>query len=312
MTKSTIFLRRQKKMSKSQKNNGYHEGFGRCQQLLQHSRLGKPVYSKKFESRLLSYFGEYRNHKRFPEWWSDHAGGRIRHALSIFIPWLERQISLEGKTVLEVGCGTGSSTVALASVAKRVVAVDFHQASLHVLRQRLVEDGFDHKVDVVEVNCSLDKLNDLSAKFDVIVCYGVLEHMLPGERATGINQMWKLLKPQGHLVVYETPNRLYPFDYHTTQLWLWSWLPPPIALLYGKAFGRFKSTLNLSGMYREGYGYTFYEIKKLFISKRYFFLDQLHHESGLRRFIAGILMATFHIPRWAMARNLNFVIKKEG
>src|SRR5207248_11216147 len=46
------------------------------------------------------------------------------------VPWLNSIHGLEGTSVLEVGCGTGSSTVALAEHGAAVTALDVDESSL--------------------------------------------------------------------------------------------------------------------------------------------------------------------------------------
>src|SRR5262249_29553026 len=156
-------------------------------------------------------------HPRFPDWWADHLGRRVARAFNVFIPWLEKLVgSLDGKSILEIGCGTGSSTVALAAHGGSVTACDIHLPSLEAAMIRLTEDGLAHKVKFLAISPGLGELARLEEKFDAIVLYGVLEHMLPEERANLFRAIWDLVRIKGHIVLFETPNRLYARDRHTT------------------------------------------------------------------------------------------------
>src|SRR5215831_3740692 len=55
---------------------------------------------------------------------TDHLYARLESDRSDVIPWLDASRCLLGATVLEIGCGTGSSTVALAEQGARVTAID--------------------------------------------------------------------------------------------------------------------------------------------------------------------------------------------
>ena len=66
-----------------------------------------------------------------------------RHAVS----WLDDVIGLSGSTVVEVGCGTGSSTVALAERNAVVFAIDIDEPSVAAARSRV--DA--HVVDRVSI-----------------------------------------------------------------------------------------------------------------------------------------------------------------
>jgi protein-L-isoaspartate O-methyltransferase len=50
-----------------------------------------------------------------------HLTGRLASFRSVVVPWLNATMPLEGKRVLEIGAGTGASTVALAEQGARVL-----------------------------------------------------------------------------------------------------------------------------------------------------------------------------------------------
>lgn len=50
--------------------------------------------------------------------------GRYQAALRFAIPWLRREIDLASARVVEIGCGSGSSTVALAQHSREVIGYD--------------------------------------------------------------------------------------------------------------------------------------------------------------------------------------------
>ncbi|MFI9122958.1 class I SAM-dependent methyltransferase [Streptomyces bikiniensis] len=60
--------------------------------------------------------------------------------------WVASHRPLAGRTVLDLGCGTGVSSLALADAGARVVAVDASRPSLDVLKEKCL----DHDVEAVE------------------------------------------------------------------------------------------------------------------------------------------------------------------
>jgi SAM-dependent methyltransferase len=60
----------------------------------------------------------------------NHEHTRLDVFRATVIPWLDEAKSLAGADVLEIGCGTGSSTVALAEQGANVVAVDIDDKAL--------------------------------------------------------------------------------------------------------------------------------------------------------------------------------------
>jgi S-adenosylmethionine-dependent methyltransferase len=221
-------------------------------------------------------------------------------------------VNLEGARVLEVGCGTGSSTVALAAHADFVLACDIHLPSINAARIRLKEDGFAHKVSFLHIQPGSSELVAPDEKFDVVILYGVVEHMLPSEREQLFRNVWKLLRRSGKLVLYETPNRLWPKDQHTTGLICWSWLPPAWALRYGKWRGALDPETDLVKMYRLGFGLSYRELVKRLkeCEARYAIRFKYTREPFYQRAVIKTLTTLIRTPRWGFSENLNLVIEK--
>ena len=290
----------------------YRRGFARCLSLRDSSSNDRK-YSERFQHALRAYFDSYGflAHPRLESWWKDHTGLRVAHAFNVFIPWCLTNIDLSSASVLEIGCGTGSSTVALAAHANNVVACDIHAPSIEVARIRLEEDGYSDTVKFRLLDPGLGSLVNDQSKYDVIVMYALLEHMLPQERGAIFQTAWKLLSEKGAIVIYETPNRLLPVDRHTTGLRFWHWLPPKQALAYGKWRGRFSKNITLEQMYREGYGLSYRELIKCLNGKSYRITFNYVREQLWKRAIIRFLMLLLRVPRWGFGENLNIKIFKE-
>lgn len=162
----------------------------------------------------------------------DHLEGRVESFRRHAIPWLCACTPLAGLRVLEVGCGTGSSTVALAEQGAVVTGIDVAEASLAVARERCAAFGLR-----VELACA--NAVDLATvfagrRFDLVVFLASLEHMTLEERLEAIRSSWGLLPAGGFWCVIETPNRLWYFDQHTSRLPFFHWLPDDLALLYSR------------------------------------------------------------------------------
>lgn len=289
----------------------YARGFSRA--LVLRSSDCSDKYSAEFEESLLNYFDSYGlvEHPRLSEWWADHLGGRVAHAFNVFIPWcLDLSVKFAGARILEIGCGTGSSTVALAAYGESVLACDVHLPSIDVARIRVKEDGFAHKVTFLRLEPGLTDLKKFSGNFDIVVFNGVLEHMLPHEREETFTAIWPNLRRSAKVVVYETPNRLWPKDRHTTDLMGWSWLPPDLALKYGKWRGRFDKELDLVGMRRLGYGITYAELLRLLEGAEFKINYKYVREPFVQRAVTKGLVNLLRAPRWGFAEYLNVIIEK--
>ena len=151
-------------------------------------------------------------------------------------PWLNDARPLAGARVLEIGCGTGTSTVALAEQGARVTAVDLDEPSLYVAEERLRVFGCD--VDLQPLNATEVSSRFAGRRFDFIVFVASIEHMLHGERIEAMHSTWEMLEPGGLWCVADTPNRLWRSDFHTSWLPFYHWLPDDLALAYSRYSSR--------------------------------------------------------------------------
>lgn len=175
---------------------------------------------------------------------NDHLSGRLASFRSSVVPWLNAAVALKGKRILEIGAGTGASTIALAEQGARVVGVDVSQGALTVARERCRLYGLEASFlcgNAADIDGLIGDLN-----FDCIVYFAVLEHMTWPERRASLSAAWKRLKPGQHLVVIETPNRLWHTDSHTSGEPFFHWLSDDVAYDYSRCTKReiFNRTFN--------------------------------------------------------------------
>lgn len=156
---------------------------------------------------------------------------RLEKNRQLVIPWLTSLRSLEGARVLEIGCGTGSSSVALAEQGAHVTGVDIDSASLAVAQARACA----YEVDIRLICANATDMQRLFGHetFDLIIFYATLEHMTVAERLSAIRSTWEMLPTGGLWCVTEAPNRLWFFDAHTSFLPFFHWLPDDLAMRYG-------------------------------------------------------------------------------
>ena len=102
-----------------------------------------------------------------------------------------------GRDVLEAGCGEGYGADLIASVARRVVAVDYDAATVAHVRSRYP------RVQVVAANLASLPVPDSS--MDVVVNFQVIEHLW--DQPQFITECLRVLRPGG-LLMMSTPNRI--------------------------------------------------------------------------------------------------------
>jgi 2-polyprenyl-3-methyl-5-hydroxy-6-metoxy-1,4-benzoquinol methylase len=189
---------------------------------------------RNYFSQPLNYFAATRDeYLASPEGrndMADHLDRRTRIFRRIVIPWLAAARSLPGCRILEIGCGTGASTVSLAEQGCDVVGVDVNESNLLVAQERC-------RIYNLEAEFLCANATDLhkhfeTGAFDLIIFFATLEHLTHAERISAMKCTWAMLQPGGLWCVVDTPNRLWWFDGHTSNLPFFHWLPDDLALDY--------------------------------------------------------------------------------
>jgi 2-polyprenyl-3-methyl-5-hydroxy-6-metoxy-1,4-benzoquinol methylase len=210
--------------------------------------IDKPQLDLVVGSLKNNYFAElpeaYLSTDRGKKDLEDHLFRRLDAARNRIIPWLDQARSLRGSSILEIGCGTGCSTVALAEQGAKVTAIDVDEQSLIVAGDRCRAHG----LDVTFVHANATEVQELFSghAFDWIIFDAALEHMVIKERLCAMRATWKMLSNGGLWSVIETPNRLWYYDSHTSLLPFHMWLPDELAFEYS----RFSPRENYRELYR--------------------------------------------------------------
>ena len=162
----------------------------------------------------------------------EHTSVRYKRFADHLVPWVESVSRLEDATVIEVGSGTGSATLAFAPHVRHAHCYDIAPQSIEAAKKRLeyfTVKNISFENELFDPDCRFVKAG---LQADVVLLIAVLEHMTFAELATTLRLSWGILKPNGILVVAETPNRLSVADHHTSFLPFFQWLPPELQLLY--------------------------------------------------------------------------------
>jgi ubiquinone/menaquinone biosynthesis C-methylase UbiE len=112
----------------------------------------------------------------------------------------EAPLLLEGRDVVELGCGTGKNTVWLAGRARSLVALDFSDGMLARARQRLAAEPPGAAVRFVRHDVR-ERWPVADAGADVVVGNLVLEHV--ADLAPVYAEAARVLRPDGQLLLCE-------------------------------------------------------------------------------------------------------------
>jgi ubiquinone/menaquinone biosynthesis C-methylase UbiE len=99
--------------------------------------------------------------------------------------------------VLEVGCGAGHLTLALAQKGLHLDALDASLAMVEAARGRIADAGLSDRVEVAQAD--VHALPFAAGEFDLVVAVGVIPWL--HSPAAAVAEMARVLRPQGQLVL---------------------------------------------------------------------------------------------------------------
>lgn len=135
-------------------------------------------------------------------WWDPNSEFRPLHEINpLRMGFISRKINPAGQHCIDIGCGGGILSEALAHQGATVTAIDLAEASLAVARLHKLESGLDIRYE----NISAEAMAEQEAgQYDIVTCLEMLEHV-PDPEAI-VAACVKLAKPGGH-IFFSTLNR---------------------------------------------------------------------------------------------------------
>jgi len=137
-----------------------------------------------------------------PIWWDRNGVQKALHDINVLrVDYINKQAPLAGKIVLDVGCGGGILSEAMAALGAEVTGIDAGKAPLAVARLHLKQSGLriDYRQATVEEYAATHP-----AGFDVVTCLELLEHVPQPSSVVGACK--DMLRPGGD-IFFATLNR---------------------------------------------------------------------------------------------------------
>lgn len=135
-------------------------------------------------------------------WWDPESEFKPLHQLNpLRLEWIDSTARINGKKVIDIGCGGGILAESMAARGAQVTGVDLSEKALGVARLHLFESG--QSVDYRHISAE-DIAKEAPGTFDVVTCMEMLEHV-PNPAST-IRACATLVKPGGQ-VFFSTLNR---------------------------------------------------------------------------------------------------------
>jgi SAM-dependent methyltransferase len=149
----------------------------------------------------------------------------VDHHLRRLVPRLAPCIGPGIRRVLDFGCGSGGSAIALALVYPdvRCYGTDIDESEILMARERARLYNVADRCEFQHVTAS-EPLPFDEGFFDFCLCSSVIEYATEKTvRTFCVREMVRLVAPRG-LLFFSVPNRLYPFEIHTGK-WGWNYFP---------------------------------------------------------------------------------------
>ena len=136
-------------------------------------------------------------------WWDTESEFRPLHQINpLRLDWIDQRARVSGKRVLDVGCGGGILSDAMARRGANVLGIDLATKALRVAMLHALEAGtpsVEYREVAVEALAA-----DMPAQFDIVTCMEMLEHV--PDPASVVASCAVLCKPGGWLF-FSTLNR---------------------------------------------------------------------------------------------------------
>jgi 2-polyprenyl-6-hydroxyphenyl methylase / 3-demethylubiquinone-9 3-methyltransferase len=135
-------------------------------------------------------------------WWDPTSEFRPLHEINpLRLDWINARAPLAGKDVIDIGCGGGILTEAMARKGARVTGIDLSEKALKVADLHGLESGAQVRYELIAAE---DMAAREAGKYDVVTCMEMLEHV--PDPAAVVKAAATLVKPGGK-VFFSTLNR---------------------------------------------------------------------------------------------------------
>jgi 2-polyprenyl-6-hydroxyphenyl methylase/3-demethylubiquinone-9 3-methyltransferase len=135
-------------------------------------------------------------------WWDPNSEFKPLHAINpLRLNWIKSFVNLEGKKVVDIGCGGGILAESIAQSGAVTTGIDLSEKALKVAELHALEVGANLTYRAISAE---DLAQEQAEQYDVVTCMEMLEHV--PDPASVVRACAALCKPGGTLF-FSTLNR---------------------------------------------------------------------------------------------------------
>lgn len=107
----------------------------------------------------------------------------------------------EGKTILDIGCGTGNVSLACASKGSSVIGIDINSGMLEVAQKKAQKAGLSERIQFLELGVAEIRSRIKEKTIDACVSCLSFSELSDDEQTYAISVAYSILKPGGIIVI---------------------------------------------------------------------------------------------------------------
>jgi 2-polyprenyl-6-hydroxyphenyl methylase/3-demethylubiquinone-9 3-methyltransferase len=135
-------------------------------------------------------------------WWDKEGESKPLHEINpLRLGFIQARTELNAKQVIDVGCGGGILSEALAKAGANTTGIDMGEQALNIAKLHALEAGISVKYEHITAE---QKAQQSAEQYDVVTCMEMLEHV--PDPVSVIKACTDLVKPGGD-VFFSTLNR---------------------------------------------------------------------------------------------------------
>lgn len=125
------------------------------------------------------------------------------------ISLIQNNLDIDGKKIIDCGCGSGHYVNELLSLGADAYGIEFNSEKISQFKKD--NPDIEYRVQTGDI----ENMKYEDNFFDIALLNEVLEHVT--NESNALLEIKRVLKPNGILIIF-SPNRLYPFETHSVKL----------------------------------------------------------------------------------------------